>query len=50
MQNLPTLVKRQAQKGMYPGYVVKRYVVTTQTDTGVKQQPTVTNLSVYGTE
>ena len=41
-QNLPTLVKRQAQKGRYPGYVVNRYVVTTRMDTGVKQQPKVT--------
>ena len=27
---------------MYPGYAVKRGVVTTQMDTGVKQRPTVT--------
>jgi hypothetical protein len=42
MQTLPTLVKRQAQKGTYPGYVVKRDVATIQMDTGVKQQPKVT--------
>ena len=27
---------------MYPGYVVNSYIVTTQTDTGVKQRPKVT--------
>ena len=41
-QNLPTLVNRQAQKGTYPGYVVKRNVATIRMDTGVKQRPTVT--------
>ena len=38
----PRWLRGRPKRDMYPGYVVKRNVVTTRTDTGVKQRPKVT--------